>query len=117
VDVLQKLACRLGTTVERVWTAIALPWSPKGCAKSTPRSSAPSAPDVGLTSNRVFRMAVAPVGQFSLVRKPSKLRGLLRQFDIRLVDHLGISRGVRGIEICKLAGAHRFECLQALTFK
>src|SRR5262249_53735045 len=72
---------------------------------------------VGLTSNRVFRMAVAPVGQFSLVRKPSKLRGLLRQFDIRLVDHLGISRGVRGIEICKLAGAHRFEWLQGLPLK
>src|SRR5262249_48179492 len=62
-------------------------------------------------------MAVAPVVQFSLVRKPSKLRGLLRQFDIRLVDHLGISLGVRGIEICKLAGTHRFEWLQGLPLK
>src|SRR5947209_13699879 len=66
--------------------------------KSMPRSSAPSAPDVGRTSNRVLRIAAT----------------LIRALDLRLADHPGIFFGIRRIELGDLAEAHRLDRLQRL---
>src|ERR1041385_2843829 len=69
--------------------------------RSTPRSSAPSAPEVGRTSNRVLRIPV------SLFGSPHPC----------VADHLGIFFGVRRIKPGKLLSAHRLHRLQRLLLE